>query len=290
MYPLRRCKRKQKVTMAAQTTAAPAGDGGATNCYTRRKLRAQHPMATIATTAPQPTRPEAVAPVWHTVGFLLLMFSAAFLQAFRLVPFRVHTRMQFYVFTIIFEILMVGYVWLFGLRARGKSLREIIGGNWDSVAAVLLDIGISLLFGIIVLFVLGALRYMLGANPDAIRAIKALSPRSSFELVVWVLLSSTAGFCEEVLFRGYLQRQFLALTTRVEAAVALQAIVFGAGHLYEGWKGAVSIVVYGAMFGALAVMRKSLRPGMLQHAGYDSLVGFGAFLLTKYNRWPASLF
>lgn len=247
-------------------------------------------MATIATAAPQPSRPEAVAPAWHTIGFLLLMFSAATLQAFHLVPFRVHTRMQFYLFTIVFEILMVVYVWLFGLRARGKTLQDLVGGKWDSAAAVLLDIGISLLFGIIVLFVLGALRYILGENPAAIRAIKTLSPHSGFELLMWVLLSTTAGFCEELLFRGYLQRQLLALTTRIEIAVALQAVVFGAGHLYEGWKGALSIVVYGAMFGCLAVLRKSLRPGMLQHAGYDSFVGFGAFLLNKYNRWPPGLF
>ncbi|HXX20815.1 MAG TPA: type II CAAX endopeptidase family protein [Candidatus Acidoferrum sp.] len=246
-------------------------------------------MATIATATPQSSRPELVAPVWHTIGFLLLMFSAALLQALRLVPFRVHTRMQFYVFTIVFEILMVIYVWLFGLRKRRKTLREVIGGKWDSVAAVLLDIGISLLFGIIVLFVLGALRYILGANPAAIRAIKVLSPRSGFELLMWVLLSTTAGFCEELLFRGYLQRQFLATTGRIEIAIPLQALVFGAGHLYEGWKAAVSIVVYGAMFGCLAVLRKSLRPGMLQHAGYDSFVGFGAFLLNKYNRWPPGL-
>lgn len=246
-------------------------------------------MATIATAAPQRSRPEAVAPTWHTIGFLVLMFSAAFLQAFRLIPFRVHTRMQFYLFTIVFEVLMVIYVWVFGLRVRGKTLRELIGGKWDSAAAVLLDIGISLLFGIIVLLVLGVLRYMLGANPAAVRAIKVLSPRSTAELLVWVLLSTTAGFCEELLFRGYLQRQLLALTTRIEIAIPLQAIVFGVGHLYEGWKGAVSIVVYGAMFGWLAVLRKSLRPGMLQHAGYDSLVGISAFLLNKYNRWPPGL-
>ena len=247
-------------------------------------------MATIATAAEQPGRPEAVAPVWHTVVFAAILFASATLQAFRVVPFRLHSRMQFYLFTMVTEYLLVVYVWLFGLRPRGKTPREIIGGKWDSTAAVLLDTGVSLLFGMIVLFVLGALRFILGNNPEALRAIKLLSPHSALEMILWVMLSATAGFCEEFLFRGYLQRQFLAATGQIGIAVALQAVVFGAGHLYEGWKGALAIVAYGAMFGGLSVLRKSLRPGMLQHAGYDGLVGFGAYLLNKYDRWPAGLF
>ena len=92
------------------------------------------------------------------------------------------------------------------------------------------------------------------------------------------------GFLRGVSFRGYLQRQFLAWSGRVEVAVALQAVVFGIGHLYQGWKGALTITLYGAMFGILAVMRKSLRPGMIQHAMQDSFTGIVGSLLIKHGR------
>ena len=246
-------------------------------------------MASIATVTEPPNRPEPVASAWHTVGFLALMFGGVALQVLRIVPFRVHTRAQLYAFTIAFEFLMVVYVWGLGLRPRGKTLRDLIGGKWNNPAAVLMDIAVAILFGMIVIFVLLVLNYALGPNPAAARALKVMGPQNARDAFGWILVSSTAGFCEEFLFRGYFQRQLAALTGHVGFAVPLQAIIFGLGHLYQGWKGAVAITVYGTMFGALAVMRKSLRPGMLQHAGYDSFVGVTALLLTKYNRWPPGL-
>jgi hypothetical protein len=45
----------------------------------------------------------------------------------------------------------------------------------------------------------------------------------------------------------------------------------------------VTITVYGALFGALAVMRKSLRPGMMQHAAQDTLTGIVVSLLSKHG-------
>jgi len=117
------------------------------------------------------------------------------------------------------------------------------------------------------------MHFILGRNNQQVEATKMLLPRTYSEMAAWVALSVTAGFCEELIFRGYLQRQFLALTGKAQAAVVLQALVFGAAHLYQGWKGAVTITVYGALFGALAVWRKSLRPGMIQHASQDTFTG-----------------
>ena len=100
-------------------------------------------------------------------------------------------------------------------------------------------------------------------------------------MAVWIFLCSTAGFCEEFIFRGYFQRQFLALTGRVELAVVLQAIVFGMAHTYQGMKGVITITIYGAMFGILAVVRKSLRPGMMQHASQDIFSGIVGGILAR---------
>ena len=51
---------------------------------------------------------------------------------------------------------------------------------------------------------------------------------------VWICLSFAAGIGEEVVLRGYLQRQLRALTTRLDLAIVLQALVFGVAHIYEG--------------------------------------------------------
>jgi len=83
----------------------------------------------------------------------------------------------------------------------------------------------------------------------------------------------TAGFCEEIIFRGYLQRQFAAVAHTMLGGVALSAIVFGASHGYEGSPRMLLLALYGLMFGLLAWWRKSLRPGMIAHAWHDALSG-----------------
>ena len=100
-------------------------------------------------------------------------------------------------------------------------------------------------------------------------------------MIAWCMVAIAAGVCEEIVFRGYLQRQFLAATGRTSFAIVLQAVIFGTAHTYKGYRGMITIAIYGALFGVLAVRRKSLRPGIMQHTGQDVLAGLAANLLSK---------
>lgn len=237
--------------------------------------------------APAPAQDHGrVAPVWHTVLFVLIVLGLTFLQAKQtpqMSQMHVTTRLPLYAVMILFELIMLAYVWLLGLLPAGKKLRDIVGGKWNTWGAFWTDVGIAAGFTVVVWGMLFVMRFLLGPNNQQLEAVRLLVPRTAGELLMWVALSVTAGFCEEAIFRGYLQRQFWALTGKAEAAVALQALVFGAAHLYQGWKGAVTIAVYGALFGALAEWRKSLRPGIVQHAGQDSITGIaGSFALRHH--------
>ena len=222
--------------------------------------------------------------MWHTIVFVARDFGLSSLQAARLPALEAHGRTEIYLSGMAFEVVLVLYVWLLGLRPRHKRISDLVGGKWTTPKDILQDIGVALLFWCAVIGFLIAMRFILGNNASGTRAITMLPPRTTVEMIAFVALSVTAGFCEELLFRGYLQRQFLAWSGRVEAAVALQAVVFGIGHFYQGWRGALTITLYGAMFGILAVMRKSLRPGMIQHAMQDSFTGIVGSLLIKHGR------
>jgi uncharacterized protein len=236
--------------------------------------------------APQaPAKPRAVAPVWHTVIFVVGTLALTGLQAHQqptLHSMNLPSRVPLYVLMIGFELFLFTYVWI-GLRVSGTKVRDIVGGKWSKAADFWLDVGIALGFWCAVAGMLILMNFLLGKNETQIDAVKALVPRSAVEMVVWVLLAVTAGFCEEFIFRGYLQRQFLALTGRAELAVLFQAIIFGLAHLYQGWKGAVAITVYGALFGMLAAWRKSLRPGMMQHAMQDTFSGLVASYALRHH-------
>ena len=108
------------------------------------------------------------------------------------------------------------------------------------------------------------------------KEVIAFLPRDPLEVAVWIALSLTAGFCEEAIFRGYLQAQFRALTGSAFVAVVLQAVIFGVSHGYQGLRNVMVITVYGTVFGALAVWRKSLKPGMILHAWTDVFGGIFA--------------
>jgi CAAX protease family protein len=225
-----------------------------------------------------------VAPWWHTILFLVIVVGTGLLQSYqqpKLSALQLRSRLPLYATMIGFELIMLAYVWVLGLRPAGTRLRDLIGGRWTRLTDVAIDIAAAIVFWAFVVGVLSVLQKFLGRNAAEIRAIKPLLPQSVSEMIAWVILACTAGFCEEVIFRGYLQRQFFALTGSLEFAVVLQAVVFGFGHLYQGAKGALTVAVYGAMFGVLAILRKSLRPGMMQHAGQDIFSGIVGSLLAR---------
>jgi len=85
-------------------------------------------------------------------------------------------------------------------------------------------------------------------------------PHTLAEALAWVVVCCVAGFVEEIVFRGYLQRQI---------GVILQAVVFGIAHGYQGVRSVIAIAVIGLAFGIVAKLRRSLIPGMITHAALD---------------------
>jgi uncharacterized protein len=241
--------------------------------------------ASPASPGPQTEDRSRVAPIWHTVVFVVGTIGLSLGQAHqssKLPAMKFPTRVPLYVAMIVFELIMLGYVWI-GLRLAGRRLRDVIGGKWSRAIDFWRDVGIALAFWIVVVGVLLVVRLLIGTSPVGTEAIRMLVPRTHTEMVVWVLLAVTAGFCEETVFRGYLQRQCLALAGRDDVAVVLQALLFGSAHLYQGWQNAVAITIYGGLFGALAAWRKSLRPGMIQHASQDTLSGILGSLAIRHH-------
>lgn len=224
-----------------------------------------------------------IAPVWHTVALLALLGAYSYFGSSRgLAAPTTAASQKFlivqYSVTIVFEFFLLFLVWI-GIRIKGMRLRELIGGRWKSPENFLIDVGIAIGFWVIAIFVLAGLGYVLGlANPSQQKEAKQLAdliaPQGWATLVMWTLLSSVAGFVEEIVFRGYFQRQLGVITRNVAVGVVLSALIFGCAHGYEGPRRMVLIAVYGAMFSLLTLWRKSLRPGMMAHAWHDAFEGW----------------
>ena len=212
-----------------------------------------------------------VAPGWHTAVLLLIILSVSGLSAYRhsLSPIGFsHGKSLGYLSVILMQWLTLAFIW-FGIRQRGLSLRDLISGSWPRWTSVLRDIALAVGFIIVSAIVLATVSHLLHAgNRDV---VSRLLPHAPTEAALYLLLCATAGVCEEIIFRGYLQKQFSALTHSVSAGLILQAVVFGAAHGYQGPRLMVVITVFGCLFGLLAQWRQSLRPGMIGHFLQDAL-------------------
>jgi CAAX protease family protein len=204
---------------------------------------------------------------------LLLLFglSASGAYAHRFSPLgRSHSRALGYLMVAGLEWFLVAFIW-FGIRLRNVRLSELVGGSWPRARAVLRDFGIAAGFLICANIVLAGVAYLLRAKtPESVRG---LLPQGRVETIMYLLLALTAGICEEIIFRGYLQRQFSAACKSLPTGLVLQGIAFGAAHGYQGLKFMVVIAVYGCLFGLLAAWRRSLRPGMMAHFLQDGVLG-----------------
>ena len=216
---------------------------------------------------------EAVAAPWHTVVVLaaigLLVFRGR-IQAEQMRAAINPDRIHLYKRILLTEWLTLGLV-LAGVWLRGQSLLTVLGKHWRSAREVLRDVGIGLLFLIASITVSSILGSHRGA---ADQATQFLLPQGGSEIALWILVAITAGICEEGIYRGYLQKQFTALTRNVPAGIVFSALLFGLGHSYQGWARASGIALMGAMAGALAYWRRSVRPGMIAHAIQDVLGAF----------------
>ena len=141
---------------------------------------------------------------------------------------------------------------------------------------MLRDAGLAVGFLVVANILLSFVRHLFPGAPS--EAIKNLLPHTGLETAIFLGLSLTAAICEELIYRGYLQRQFAAWTGSAAAGIVLQGAVFGFSHAYQGTAMVITIAVYGCLFGLLAAWRKSLRPGMLAHFLQD---GIGGLILAR---------
>jgi uncharacterized protein len=170
------------------------------------------------------------------------------------------------------------YCWV-GVHRRGGNLETLSAGRWNSWKALAADVAVVLPFWALWEGAAYGVHWLLGAS--SAKSVDSLLPQSLLEVLVWIGVSITAGVCEEIAFRGYLQRQLLALGGGTIAAVVGQGLVFGLAHAYQGWKNVVVICVLGILYGWLFAWRKNLRANIISHAWSDVWEGWLKFVVWK---------
>ncbi len=228
-------------------------------------------------------RPQAIASWRHTAGFvgiMVLTAVAGFAGQHRSTDAATTGAGQLaghgaaipvYLAALVMDWLLFYFCWL-GVRWHGGNLETLTGGRWKTWKQLVNDVVVTLPFWLLWELAAYGTHWLLG--PSDAKSISALLPQSAIEVLLWIGVSITAGFCEEVAFRGYLQRQLHAASGSVVVAVLGQAAIFGIAHGYQGFENVVVIVVLGVLYGALAAWRRNLRANMIAHGWADFWEGW----------------
>jgi membrane protease YdiL (CAAX protease family) len=187
-----------------------------------------------------------------------------------------------YLTAIFMDWALLYYCWA-GVHHRGGNLAALSGGRWTSWKDVCVDLGIALPFWVIWEGAAYGVHWLLslGMGPSSAKTVDSLLPQSLLEVLIWIGASITAGVCEEMAFRGYVQRQLHALSGNVGLAVLGQGLVFGLFHSYQGWTNVIVISVLGVLYGVLAAWRGNLRANIITHAWTDVWEGWLKFVVWR---------
>ena len=107
-------------------------------------------------------------------------------------------------------------------------------------------------------------------------AASPLLPHTPGEHTGFMLLSITAGICEEFLFRGFVL-WYVRVSTGLLLAAMISTILFGAAHLYLSRRDALRAGIVGALMAVMVIATRSLLPAMILHAAVDLNSGNLAF-------------
>jgi membrane protease YdiL (CAAX protease family) len=194
-----------------------------------------------------------------------------------------HSPIPLYLNMIVLEWALLFFCWR-GVRSYGGNLATLSGGRWTSWKSLAVDLAIALPFWGIWEGAAYGVHWLLDPRllgSGSVKAVDSLLPQSLLEILIWIATSITAGVCEEMAFRGFLQRQLHALSGNIAVAVLVQGAVFGLGHAYQGWKNVIVISVLGVLFGALAAWRGNVRANIVVHAWADIWAGWLRFVVWR---------
>ena len=190
-------------------------------------------------------------------------------------------RLIFYIWTIISLWVLYGIIYL-AIRLE-KS--DVTGIGLVKIRFIDYLRGLSIL---LTLFVVASFvnYWMFQLGFEVPKEVENFLPQKLPGKLLWVVMSFTAGFCEETVFRGYLMTRIRLLGnfSGWTIPVIISALLFGIPHLYQGFAGVVVISILGAIFSISYIYYKSIWPAIIAHFFLDFLNLFIPWFESVYER------
>jgi membrane protease YdiL (CAAX protease family) len=183
-------------------------------------------------------------------------------------------RLRIYFSTVVFQWTLVATT-AWRIHVHGAELNALGAVGTLSASVVVTTL---VLVGVVTANQLLSLRF-LAARPSELhgkvaRVALRVFPRDHAEQIAFLAVVCTVAFCEEFLFRGFVQTLFAGISASPMIGIAGSAAFFSAAHLYQGRKGLFATFIVGVLFGGARLVSQSLFPCVIAHFVIDFIAGY----------------
>jgi membrane protease YdiL (CAAX protease family) len=255
------------------------------------ELSASEQQGMSASTVAGDARTGIIAPWWHTALLLAQLSALALIGPRSARRGAALPHVVLYTGAIMSTWMQLGAA-VAGIYRRREFFFDTLQRRAGSVLKDAL-LGCGLCFATVCVFgLVTATMHRVGVYPGFDRSVLvAMAPVNWIELVMWLAVSISVGFCEEHVFRGYLLQQGIGWAAKAGAsprlgaiaAVVFTSVLFGSLHMYEGFGGAVLITLLGAMYAVVALRLGNLRVVITAHVLQDFLAFVAIMMRHHYG-------
>ena len=177
-------------------------------------------------------------------------------------------------------VLIVGLALVF-LRAHGESAREVLLGTRPVARELAAGLVLLPLVFMVTLLLLGLIITFAPQLHNVQRNPMADLMQNPRDAVIFAFVVMIAGGVREEIQRGFILRRFEQYLGGGAVGLALFSVLFGLGHVEQGYDVALATAVLGAFWGAIYLRRRSVAAPMVGHAGFNLLQ------VVKFVMWGA---
>ncbi len=201
----------------------------------------------------------------QTPIFGLLMLFGMNLGANGEIPLR------FFAALTLIDTAVVVFMMFTFLSASRESIRQVFFGG--GILKREITLGLTLIP--VVLIGTGLLVGLLRIAFPSLHNVK-ISPFDAFtdsipKTIVFLTCAIVAGGVREELQRGFLLHRFDQKLGGMWVGLGIYTVIFGLGHVTQGWDVAIATGALGFFWGYLYIKRRSVAAAMVSHAGFNAI-------------------
>jgi membrane protease YdiL (CAAX protease family) len=170
--------------------------------------------------------------------------------------------------TLIDTALLVGLVLLF-LRSHRESPRLIFLGERPAGRELLFGVALIPASFFVVVGVLIVVQFIMPSLRNVPHNPLQDLAQTRLDAIVFALVVMVAGGLREEIQRAFVLRRFEQYLGGGGTGLVVFSVMFGLGHLEQGYDVAIATAVLGAFWGAIYLRRRSILGPMVGHAGFN---------------------